>query len=126
MGILGGTGEAREFVARNELLQLVADVLPAGGKRFAGAAEESVGEFAGAEAGEAAEDLLFVWGGVAFFLFDFERQAHAGEIVGGAGFPAACETAIAGKMEVPRGIAGVEGLTRVDSSSADSGGDDGV
>jgi len=27
MGILGGTGEAREFVARNKLLQLVADVL---------------------------------------------------------------------------------------------------
>ena len=88
---------------------MVADVLPAGGKCFAGAAEESVGEFAGAKAGEAAEDFLLIWGGVAFFLFDLERQAHAGEIVGGAGFPAARETAIAGEMEVAGGDRGRRG-----------------
>jgi hypothetical protein len=59
------------------------------------------------QSGEAAEDFLLILGGVAFFLFDLERQADAGEIVGGAGFPAARETAIAGEMEVAGGDRGV-------------------
>ena len=91
---------------------MVADVFPAGGKCFAGAAEESVGEFAGAKAGEAAEDFLLILGGVAFFFFDLKRQAHAGEIVGGAGFPAAREMAIAGKMEVAGGDRGRRGADK--------------
>ena len=56
MGILRGAGEARELVARDEPLQLLAEILPALGEGLAGAAEHHIGEVARAEADEAAQD----------------------------------------------------------------------
>ena len=99
MGILGRARECCQLRRRHELFQLVAQLLPARTERLALAAEQRVGQLAGAEAHEPGEPVLLVGHGMAVLRLDGLQQADGGEVVGGAGLPAPGQGALTHEAE---------------------------
>ncbi len=114
MRVLRRPLEIREILARDELLELEAEIFPCGGEAFAGAAKELVGEVRGAEGREFREALLLVRSGVTAFGLDRRHEPDRGEIVSSARLPALGETAIAGEAVVVGGDGRLRGVGRVD------------
>ena len=114
MRVLRRPLEIREILARDELLELEAEIFPCGGEAFAGAAKEVVGEVRGAEGREFRQELLLVRSGVTAFGLDRRHEPDRGEIVSSARLPALGETAIAGEAVVVGGDGRLRGVGRVD------------
>ena len=106
VGVLGRSRQARQILARHQLLEFEAQVFPRGSKAFAGATEDSIGEVRRAERGEARQLLLLVGARVTAFGLDGGRELDRGEIVLCACFPTLGKTAIAGEPVILCGDGG--------------------
>ena len=102
----------REILARDELLELEAEIFPCWGEAFASAAKELVGEVHGAEGREFRELLLLVRSGVTAFGLDHRHEPDRGKIVSRARLPALGETAIAVEAVVVGGDGRFRGVGR--------------
>ena len=87
MSILRGSREAGELGRRHQPFQFGAHLLPAGAERLAGAAEQGVGEFGRAEAGEAGQQRLFLGRRRPVRRLDLAQQPDGGQVVGGTALP---------------------------------------
>jgi hypothetical protein len=109
--------EIREFLARDELLKLEAEIFPCGGEAFAGAAKELVGEVRGAERREFRELLLLIRSGVTRFGLDRGHEPDRGEIIFGARLPALGERAVSHEAVVVGRDSRLREVWRVDDFS---------
>ena len=110
--VLGGTGQAREFRRRHEVLERRANCLPACPERGAGAAEHRLRKLAAAERAEPDEARLLLRRRGALLGLDLPGDSDRLDVVQRPALPALRKPAIAGKPERDGGRLGRSRRTR--------------